>query len=510
MHLNYYTYLLGLLATPSLADTVQQIAVASYIDPAADLAAWNRLIEYPVEKLPILLANIVNGPDYAVDSEWADVISRASAAGKKVLGYVRTGYLSLSDQKYVTRLGSTELADWIAQIEEDIDMWYTLYGDYIGGIFFDEGWPSCGDNNEYADLYKYINDYTKRAHPGAYTILNPGGTMASCFEDTMDTLLTFESDYTTYTSSYTANTWVPTDPRKLWHIVYNVPESALADVIALANERGVGYLQLTDDVLPNPYDALPSDTYMQSMLDAVNGGSLANANASDWASGASAGAISGLSISSSDYSSVTLSWNAASGALGYYVYSGDAVVVSVPGTMTMTTIGGLQPGSSYTISVRAVGSGGTTGTASSTLTVKTTSLPDGLAISNLNATAGTSSTTYTADVLIPYNSFSLYIWDSVACDFTTDPGWTINFVVDNYICAQYMSDGSTLYRYTGTSAGAWSWSSVGSVTASSSGYTYTWTLPLGTSTTDTTKFVVQAQGYNPLINVFEPNPADYE
>jgi hypothetical protein len=92
------------------------------------------------------------------------------------------------------------------------------------------------------DLYKHINDYTKRAYPSALTILNPGLPMASCFEDTMDTSLTFELDYTAYTNSYTPNDWTLKDPRKLWHIVYNVPESAINEVAKLAKERGVGFL----------------------------------------------------------------------------------------------------------------------------------------------------------------------------------------------------------------------------------------------------------------------------
>ena len=118
--------------------------------------------------------------------------------------HVRTGYLGVSDQKFTTRLGSHNLADWTAQIEEDVNMWYKLYPN-IGGIFFDEGWPECGGSNQYVNLYKHINDFTKRANPGALTVLNPGSPMASCYEDTMDTLLTFELNYTSYINSYTGN-----------------------------------------------------------------------------------------------------------------------------------------------------------------------------------------------------------------------------------------------------------------------------------------------------------------
>ncbi|PYI01181.1 hypothetical protein BO78DRAFT_436345 [Aspergillus sclerotiicarbonarius CBS 121057] len=499
----------------SSAGQGQQIAVASYINPLSDPAAWNRLIAYDATKMPILVANVVNGPDSAVDTNWQDVIQRASNAGKTVLGYVRTGYLGVSDQKFQTRLGSGNLADWTAQIEEDVDMWYQLYGDYIGGIFFDEGWPTCGDNNEYVDLYKYINAYTKRAHPGALTVLNPGSPMASCFEDTMDTLLTFELSYDSYMNSYTANDWTPKDPQKLWHIVYNVPESAVGDVVKLANERGAGFLQLTDDTLPNPYDTLPADSYVQSMMDAISGGSPLNTDAASWASGSAAGTVTGLTVVTSDYSSAELSWDAASNALGYHVYSSGSLIASVPSSMTSITIGSLASGTSYTLYVTAVGGGGTLGSSSNQVTVATKSLPDGKTIINYKATPGESSTVIEADVLVPYSFVRLYIWDSVECDFDDDPGWSVNFKVDDYVCTHYMVEGTTLYSYNGvlpagSTAPPWSWAVVSTITLDVSGYTYKWTLPLGTSTVDTSKFVVQAQGYNPLTNVFEPDPTAYD
>jgi hypothetical protein len=75
-------------------------------------------------------------------------------------------------------------------------------------------------------------------HLGALTVLNPGSPMASCFEDTMDTLLMFELNYTAYINSYTANDWVPKNPRKLWHIIYDVPASEVSNVAQLAASRG--------------------------------------------------------------------------------------------------------------------------------------------------------------------------------------------------------------------------------------------------------------------------------
>lgn len=78
-----------------------------------------------------------------------------------------------------------------------------------------------------------------------------------------------------------------------------------------------------------------------------------------------------------------------------------------------------------------------------------------------------------------------------------------------------MVEGTTLYKYSGTlpagsTAPPWAWSVVGPVTLDITAYTYKWTLPIGTLTTDTSKFVVQAQGYNPLTNAFSPKPDDYD
>ena len=142
------------------------------------------MINYPSEKVSVLVANVLNGPDSTPKPEWTDVIKRAAAQKKTVIGYVRTGYLGVSQQKYTTMLGSTDLADWIAQIETDAELWYSLYGEgNISGIFLDEGWNECGVNNLYANVYRRISDNIKRKHPGAYIMLNPRNHMPQYFKE---------------------------------------------------------------------------------------------------------------------------------------------------------------------------------------------------------------------------------------------------------------------------------------------------------------------------------------
>lgn len=80
------------------------------------------MIEYPKDKVSVLVANIVNGPDTSTDPDWAKVINSAVGSGKAVIGYVRTGYLSVSWQGFTNRLGSAKLADWVSQIERDVDL----------------------------------------------------------------------------------------------------------------------------------------------------------------------------------------------------------------------------------------------------------------------------------------------------------------------------------------------------------------------------------------------------
>jgi hypothetical protein len=506
----------------------EQVALATYIDPGANMNTWARLISMPSDKVSVLVANVVNGPDSTANPGWTDIIPKATASGKTVIVYVRTGYLGVSFQKFTTRLGSSETSDWIAQIQEDVDQWYRLYPGQMGGIFFDEGWNDCGPDNRNADLYKFITQETKRKYPGAYTVLNPGAPMPQCFEHSADTLLTAEVSYATYTSSaYAPVDWIPSDPRKLWHIIYDVPASGVAAVAKLAKERNVGMLHITDDVEPNPYDSVPSDAYMQTFMDAVPGGKPLNEPLERYI-GSIQKVDSPLRFQTDfvDYSSVTLSWLVTSGASGYVIFQDDVQILSLMPWMITVTVGGLEPNTAYSFTILAVSPGGLKSRQSTAAIITTLALPGkGQTVSSISHSGTATETTFKARILVPYAFVRIFMYERhvyvepttviseevIRCDFDKNPGWPINFDKTDSVCNHWMVEGGTLYEYTGTLDEAtgnapWSWTWRAEVPFVQVGYDYTWTVPIGTAQVDPSKFMIQVQGYGPKANVYNKCP----
>ncbi|KAG8630055.1 hypothetical protein KVT40_001674, partial [Elsinoe batatas] len=473
------------------------IAVASYTNPLGDPAAWQRLISYDTSKLSILVANVLNGPDYMVDKSWSLVIQQAAASGKTVIGYVRTGYLGVSQQKFKTRLGSSNLADWASQIEQDVDKWFELYPGNIGGIFFDEGWPECGPNNIYSDLYAHINTYTKRKHPGAYTVLNPGSPMAQCFEDTMDMLLTFESSYETYTSAFTPNDWTPKDDHKIWHIIYRVPQEKIGEIAELARSRHARYVEMTNDDNPNPYDNVPADSYIQATMSAVASGTVGVLAAKQSSGSYVAGIPADVSVVASDYTSVTLAWSSVPDALG----------------LTRATVGMLQPGSSgLAFEVKTVLSSGSGGSPT-IVSARTKSLPNGGSIAIVKHTRSGNSVIYTADVLVPYAFVRLFISAphravGAARGWPIDAGTNADTGIGQWKLASYLVEGndfySGFYKYSGSY-----------IEAGSSNADWTWTpqgtnVPLGDTDALPNDYAIQGQGYAPIQNIFGGTMRSYK
>jgi chitodextrinase len=402
----------GYLASPLHAQTytiAQKIANPSYFVPGS---LWTQLDE-STPYVGIAVANVVNGPDYQAYSDYANAIQQASAAGIKVLGYVRTGYFSASG--FTTRLGQTDPASWIAQIEQDVNAWYSFYGSSgLAGIFFDEGMNACGANNLYPNLYSAITAYVKQNHKGALVVENPGAPVPSCFQGTADIILTYEGSYLCYIQDascpaalqYTPLDWNPVDPFSIWHILYGLTSAQYANAATLTKARGAGWVYFTSDTLPNPYDTLPSGAdWSAEMSGTAPGGGDTTPPSTP----------SGLSVATSGlgYTSVVLNWNSStdsgSGVVAYDIFQSGVWILSNPAATSSTqalTLTGLLPNTAYSFTVRARDGSGNISADSNTCNLTTQAAngalptaPGNLSGSSVAYTAVTLSWTSSSDSL---------------------------------------------------------------------------------------------------------------
>lgn len=258
---------------PPHASTAQHVGVPAYFDPSASPGSsyWTQLDQSGAAG-GIAIANPDNGPATAFDQSYADAIQAASAAGIKVIGYVDTGYFGTTGR--TTRGGQTSSSAWTAQVEADVADWYSWYGGYgLSGIFFDDAQNVCGTNNAYVDLYIAVDTYTKQHHPGALTADNPGAIADQCYAQAADILVMFEGTYADY-SSWTAPAWElnANTPDKFWNLVYDTPTQAdMESAIARSKQNDVGYVYVTPDNLPNPWDTLPGSTYWNDEISKAAG-----------------------------------------------------------------------------------------------------------------------------------------------------------------------------------------------------------------------------------------------
>jgi hypothetical protein len=70
----------------------------------------------------VSVANVRNGAGSFAVPAWTDVINRIQGSETIIVGYVATGYPGWIGIRI--RLESTNVADWIAQIQRDISAWY--------------------------------------------------------------------------------------------------------------------------------------------------------------------------------------------------------------------------------------------------------------------------------------------------------------------------------------------------------------------------------------------------
>jgi len=223
-----------------------------YIYPTAIYtnATYNAIIDLAktYRKVPIIcILNPSSGPGVAVDANYTVAIQRLQGANITVIGYVSTAYTVTS----------------LATVKADIDLWKSLYPG-IQGIFFDE--MTYEDNQTYIDYYIELNKYAKSKRL-FITIANPGAPFSMKYldQEASDIIVGWESDdypslvqkkedYADGAFSYNLN--------RRAALVHSIANYSSAEAIDMW--KYYGWLFITDDVLPNPWDAVTS--YLENML----------------------------------------------------------------------------------------------------------------------------------------------------------------------------------------------------------------------------------------------------
>ncbi|WP_331770709.1 fibronectin type III domain-containing protein (plasmid) [Embleya sp. NBC_00888] len=357
----------------------QQIGIPAYFHPGVDPGGkqyWATLGS-GAGTPGLTIVNIANGPSFdetTSNAVFASAIQKVRQAGGKVIAYVDTGYFGTNTigPPKTTRLGESTIEAWRIQIQHDVDKWYRLYGPDIDGIFFDQGQNVCGPttgSQAYVDEYRALTAYTKRNHPGALVVDNPGIDIPQCYEDAADIQVTFEGNYNDYQAFNPPQWELDSDPSKFWHLIYETSAAQMPLAVAQSKQKNAGTVYVTPDQLnANPWDLLPDASYWSAELAAAKVAPTA-APATPAQPTASVGSAT----------SVQLSWPNAgpSTVAGYDVYRNNVKIGSVPHRTTGTAqfiAKDLNPSTAYTFTVRARNDAGVLSAASPARNV-TTSAP---------------------------------------------------------------------------------------------------------------------------------------
>jgi hypothetical protein len=228
-----------------------RIAIPSYFYPDCgwnSSCLWKR-VDASAPTVSLAIINPDSGPGTAINPDYTSQRLASQSAGITIIGYVATGYGARTT----------------SEVEAEIDRYYQWYA--VDGIFLDEV-PS--DDCSAQAYYQDFNNYIKAKGGAALTVLNPGTTTEECFMSAGDIIVTFEDTYAEYLRWSPAG-WESAYPAaRFWHIVHTTSTQArMLNAVRLSKARNAGWIYVTPDREPNPYDTLPANAYWSSELGAV-------------------------------------------------------------------------------------------------------------------------------------------------------------------------------------------------------------------------------------------------
>jgi hypothetical protein len=241
------TLTVGACALPAVA---MDLLVPAYFYPSSNpaLSYWDEMTAAAAAGARITaIINPDNGPGAAQNSDYVAAVNSFRAAGGRVLGYVYTCYGNSTCTPGLPATRST--ADVLVDAQR-YNSWYN-----VDGIFLDE----MSNLNAALPFYQTVANGLRAAQPGDNIVGNPGTSTPAAYLNVADTLVTFEQGTGSYATA-TSEPWMSTvAPERQAHLHYNVSSATqMRTLVQQAAQRNAGYVYITNDVAPNPWDQLPS------------------------------------------------------------------------------------------------------------------------------------------------------------------------------------------------------------------------------------------------------------
>lgn len=227
---------LKLETPPVVVPPPSRLGLVSYFRSST---LWDKVI---AAKPMVAMINPGSGPGTTADSLYVALVPKVKAAGIPVYGYVHS--------KGSAGYGTRPLADIKADILNHI-AWYGVSGIFIDTVSTDPAYLAY-----YTDLCSFVRSR------GCKVILNCGTKTYEALAKICDWLCVVETDAMTY-STIARPAW-EANYSNLWHMVHSCAAADMPRIVALAKQRKAGLVTVTDDVMANPYDTLP--TYLDALV----------------------------------------------------------------------------------------------------------------------------------------------------------------------------------------------------------------------------------------------------
>ncbi len=253
--------LAGVNPVRASAATPISIAIPAYF---TDDALWDKALATPAVQYVIGHPLVpVAGQSYVADKDLAARLAQAKAKGKIPLVYVTGGY---------------DKVDWRV-VADRID---TVLGAYpaAAGVFIDEiNYDQC---EKYSSLTKGAGSVkgVRARQANKLIVLNPGAPLLNCYDGLADGYVTLEraeKDIPAWTENVNLAgnvpfySWMFTEASRprIWQMIHSVSPANAVAAVDSAMARNASVVYITDDVMANPYDSLPSEEMFKAIVDRV-------------------------------------------------------------------------------------------------------------------------------------------------------------------------------------------------------------------------------------------------